>query len=191
MALLDCPLNCGRKHKSGHPHLEAEPEDNAPRVRVQSEESAPRQQTPTSVLGADSPDTLASQAAQLGSKRGVTVKTKAEREAETLAARMEATRPLARKLATAPYVVIAIATFDDEWMKIAQEEVDALEAATLNTMMAWGIEFSGKWSSISALAILHAQVIGMKLREKFRLEAIEKEAEARRNAVTQNAGDVN
>jgi hypothetical protein len=184
--LYDCPLKCARgRHREGHPHLNAQPEE--PEA---STGNVVIKDAPISVTGADSPESLAAQAqAAIAAeqKRGPQIsKSKEQREVEEKAARLIAMRPLARKLSTAPYTALAIATFDDRWMKIKEEETLALEQATLNVMLAWGVDFSGKWSSVSALAFCHAEIIALKLKQFYEEE---QRAQKVSDAVTQKPGD--
>ncbi len=162
--LVDCPLNCGRRHYEDHPHVT---DGGSMNVLEQSEiekEQRSASGAPSgnvSVIGADSPEALAAQA-ETATRSRPAPKTRAEVEAELQRARIEQMRPLARTLSTVPYSAISIATFDRRWReKMREDSLASLEKATLNTMLAWGIEFSGKWSSVMALCVCHAETMGL------------------------------
>lgn len=182
--LQKCPINCARgRHYPGHPHLDAAPApettEQTPGVRVVDENRAP-----ASVTGASDPASLAAQAGaavRAETKTQPQIKSKEQREAEEKAARIAAMRPLARECATAPYVAIALATTDDRWLRLREERVAAMEQLTLNVMLAYGIDFSGKMSSIAALTLCHAQTIA-----EIGKQIYKEDKEAKRNAVTQN-----
>lgn len=186
--LIDCPRKCARgRHFAGHPHLDetATPPEKKSGVVIVDDGATVASVAPSNVTGAGAPQELADQAraaiAEREKRSGTSLKSKELQEKEALEAQITATRPLARRLAIVPYSAIALATFDDRWRISTKEEIDALEQATLMAMLAWGIEFSGKWSSVSALVLCHAEIMANKAKMIW-----EQEKQKKRNAVTDN-----
>lgn len=181
--LVECPKQCGMRHYPDHPHVTDAAVETGAERKTNSAPTSPN----VAVVGADSPEALAAQLRERITDKKRKPITKETIDAEQMRVRIEAMKPLARKLSQVPYSATAIATFDKRWReKLKEQDVQALETATVNMMLVWGIDFSGKWSALGALLLTHAETFGNIYKEISEENAKEKRDNAQRNGVTPN-----